>query len=47
MRLREKVREHPDQIRFGGGLRSMWGEESDLMHDEEKREKLKSTYYRH
>lgn len=30
---RKKVGEHPDQIRFGRGLRSMWGEESDSMHD--------------
>lgn len=30
---REKVGEHPDQIRFVQGLRSMWGEESDSMHD--------------
>lgn len=44
---REKVREHPDQIRFVQGLRSMWGEESDSMHDLEEREKLKSTYYKH
>lgn len=29
----EKVGEHPDQIRFVRGLRGMWGEESDSMHD--------------